>query len=146
MIARARRWWLSYVLTAVLISLSSCTIWLALLPAPMYYDPVPFRVLTPDLHKGDTLRIVVGRCTTRPLNYTVASEMINLDTHEVTDLPTTRHSLLSAGCVRTVNEIRNVPPPETPRGRYILRGVSTVQAEIRTYRIAWYTEEFRVSD
>lgn len=146
MLHYVRRWWTTYVLLSTLLFITSCTIWLAILqPVPMYYDPIPFRVLTTTLPPGETLRIVVGRCVTRKLSYISAAVLLNLDTHEQTVLQSSVHAALSPGCTRTANDVYGVPPPGTTPGRYIMRGASIVQEPLRTYYIPWYTEEFRVS-
>lgn len=127
----------------LLFLLAAAPIWLPRIsPAPLVYRNLPFPVLNSPVEAGDSILMLVSRCTSEvdAEVYTTTRELVNLDTGLRTVLPP-GNSRPRPGCEEFAARTAALPDDIEP-GNYIYRGVVLVRGRWRTEDVAWSTQPF----
>lgn len=111
--------------------------------APVSYANLPFPVEGPVV-AGTLAPMIVTRCnhTGEPVMAPYARNLYGLDSGVVITLASGA-ALIPAGCETVTSGVMLIPP-ETPPGRYQLKGAVSVRGRFRDFTISWESAPFEV--
>lgn len=110
------------------------------------YENLPFPVLSKEVRAGGTVPVLVKRCNNDdvPHTYTLARTLERVNTpHRKRYTLESQQVYIQPGCDETTSTGAPLPP-EIPPGEYRLSGHAEINVGLRTYRIEWYSETFKV--
>lgn len=125
--------------------------YLFLEPPFLTYENLPFKVRGTVFHPGDTVPMMVNRCSSSSTvrNYVLSHTLIRVDKpQEEIILPSTVVAI-RPGCESAVTMVNFVPKTwedkPFPAGTYRMDGYAEVQATIRAVSVHWHSEPFEVT-
>ena len=111
-------------------------------PPYLTYENLPFPVLTPVVHDGEPVLLMVGRCNNddKTRIYGISHRLVG---EHLTILLSAVPTSIEPGCTTAISAV-NVIPKGVPPGTYHIEGYAEVQGTLRTSSVSWRSATFQV--
>ena len=128
------------VLMAVFVSMLMYLVFFE--PPWLVYTNEPFPVVNGPVHAGESVQMLVGRCSSASVTRVYSVSRTLQGPHSSIILPAGL-AAIDPGCTEVISAA-NVIPVGTPPGTYTLHGYGEIQGVVRTSSIRWVSKPFEV--
>ena len=136
------------VTSALMISSASAVVvWFSLFDEPwLTYPVLPFPVLMPTVHAGQSIPLSVQRCNSGKATRTYISShsLVSIDQSQPEVILPPINASVKPGC-SPVESHANLIPRDTQPGFYRIEGITEINGAVRNFSLPWSSEQFEVA-
>ena len=126
---------------------SAFVVWLSVFDEPwLTYPVLPFPVVMPTVHAGESIPLSVQRCNSGKATRTYISShsLVPIDRSQPEVVLTPINASIKPGC-SPVESHANLIPRNTRPGFYRIEGLTEINGAVRNFSLPWMSEPFEVA-